>query len=778
MPLRPGQKSPYEIALQDGKSRKEWMLKIEGNPTRDVMSDDTNNLYIRNVGKHIGDFDEQRDWKGGMGNEYFSDDPTGWFDGTCYTLSKGHLLPPLKWRYATGYRTVYSNLADSMSFRSLLGTQKYITVAVVPGVINADACWLWLRRRGNPSDLTLELCADSAGNPSTVLKTVTVSTTDITDILSVFYKFDWTGTQIFSAATTYHIKVYGGSISSEANHWDIGVDTATSLGKTSSDGSTWTAASFSTQIRIVDADIARRWFFYGEGTNFYAVSKRDSGNSEHFTIAWSGAATENTTTGLGTVTGRPIIANGTHYFPQGEADVIRRWNGSAWRDEAAGKYATYLVFGQDSADGPVIWRGNSTTGVSGAVSVSRANTLSSGAPIAWAADGTSMLTWGTSIPIGGTTVGINNLYFWTNNGLYVFKPDSVYSVANDRATYLDYGLQNIPSVNNGIGAIAHQQFLYWNWLFSVERLYGGTLDDIGLGWKGPSLPNGREGTFSAFCTYINIVFAAIDAGTDGESSVQAWDGLSWHEVFRAPKAGMRIRDIALQPISAARSKLWIDCGGELIYIKLPLNKANPLNDPVQSYQHEGVLVSSTIDMGTASKLPKFIKELTATVSNLNGAGIRVEVDYQLDQKIGKDGYANWITAQPFNFSPEDVVKIGEKCTQFRYRLRLQTDSDLIPPDIKGIIPSGHARGPFKLVWNFQIVVGEGRSPSGQKVDRDEFDRWLLDAARDPGRVTMTSVWKSLHNYDVVIAPPRLRGISPQIQAKKEKDIYEFTLIEV
>lgn len=776
MPLRPGQKSPFDIALQDGKSRKEWMLTLSGEPMRDVMSDDSSNLYIRTVGKKIGDFDEQRSWEGGMGNEYYNEDPSGWFDGSCYTLSKGHLIPPLKWRYGTGYRTVYSNLADSMSFRPLITTSKYITVAVTTGAITADACWVWVRRKGNPSDLTLELCADSAGNPGTVLKTATVSTSTITDVISVFHKFDWTGTESLSGATTYHIKLYGGSVSNEANNWSIGVDESTSLGKVSADGSSWSAAGFSTQIRVVDADIARRWFFYGEGTNFYAVSKRDTGNSDHYTINSSAVATENTSTGLGVVTSKPVIANSTHFFAQGEADVIRRWNGSAWRDEASGKYATFLSQGYDSADGAVIWRGNSTVGVSGNVTVSRASTLSSGAPIAWAADGTSMLTWGTSIPVGGTTTGINNLYFWTNNGLYVMKPDAVYLVSNDRAILLDYGLQSIPSADNGVGIIAHQQFLYWSWLFSVERLYGGTLDDIGMGWKGASMPSGKEGVYSCFTTYVNMVYAGIDAGTSGTSSVQAWDGLSWHEVFRAPKAGMRIRDIALQPISGSRSKLWIDCGGEMIYITLPLNKANPIYDPSQAYMHEGYLVSSTIDMGTASKLPKYIKELTATAANLNGTGIRVEVDYQTDEKIGEDGYNNWITAQPFTYIPEDTVQIGASCTQFRYRLRLMTDTATTPPDVKGIVPSGHARAPFKWTWTFAIQTGGGKGKG--KVDRDEFDAWLTDAGRTPGRIRMTSRWHSLHNFDVVIAPPRMRAIRPPTKNKQELDTYQFTLIEV
>ena len=772
MPLRPGQKSPYDIALQDGRSRKEWMLTLAQPPTRDVMSDDSNNIYIRNVGKKIGDFDEQRDWRGGMGNEYFGDDPSAFFTGSCYSLAKGHLLPPLYWQYGTGYRTVYSNLTANKSWRSLIGSLKYITVAVTTGAITADACWVWIRRRGNPSDLTLELCSDSGGNPNTVLKTVTVSTSTITDVLSVFYKFDWTGTQSLSGATTYHIKLYGGSTSDAANHWDIAVDTATSLSKTSSDGSSWTAASFSTQIRVVDADIARRWFLYGDGTNFYAVSKRDTGNSDHYTIDSSAAATENTSTGLGTVTGKPIILNGTHFFPQGEADVIRRWNGSAWRDEAAGIYATYLVQGYDAADSLVVWRANSTTGTSGNVSVSRANGLSSGSPIAWAADGTSMLTWGTAIPIGGTTNGINNLYFWTNNGLYVFKSDAVYTVSNDRAIYLDYGLKSIPSSNNGIGVMGHQQFLYWNWLFSVERLYGGQLDDIGLGWKGPALPSGMEGTYSCFASYVNLVFAGIDAGASGTSSVQVWDGLSWHEVFRAPATGMRVRDIAIQPISGARTKLWIDCGGELIYITLPLNKANPLYDPGMNYMHEGFIVSSTIDMGAASELPKYIKALSATVNNLNGAGIRVEAEYQIDQRIGDDGYANWINLQPFIYSPKSTIPVRTKCMQFRYRLRLMTDDADVPPDVKGIVPTGHARGGFKWVWTFVISTDQN------KIDRDEFDRWLSDAGREPGGVMMTSTWKSLDSYEVVLAPPRMRAMTKPERNQQEEDIYQFTLLEV
>ena len=170
------------------------------------------------------------------------------------------------------------------------------------------------------------------------------------------------------------------------------------------------------------------------------MSKRDSRNSDHYTINSSAVATENTSTGLGTVTNRPIIVNGTHFFPQGESDVIRRWNGSEWRDEAASQYATFLIVGHDQADGPVVWREFHNWNFGQCLGVACKHTIIRCADCVGSGRNIHADV-GTSIPVGDTTTGINNMYFWTNNGLYIYKPDAVYTVANDRAIYLDYGLQ-------------------------------------------------------------------------------------------------------------------------------------------------------------------------------------------------------------------------------------------------------------------------------------------------------------------------------------------------
>jgi hypothetical protein len=200
--------------------------------------------------------------------------------------------------------------------------------------------------------------------------------------------------------------------------------------------------------------------------------------------------------------------------------------------------------------------------------------------------------------------------------------------------------------------------------------------------KNNSFPYGREGVDAAYAPYLAWLFVAKDAGDSGTSSVMMFDGLYWHEFARAWAAGKRIRDVAIQVVSGGRNRLWFDCGGDTCYIELPSNKGNPLDDTGVRYMHEAVVESCEIDMGSASKLPKYIESLTATTKNLNSQGIRIDVDYQMDDGIGLTGINNWMEAGSFYKSPEDTVKIREgNLNKFAYRLRLQTDNSATPPDL-------------------------------------------------------------------------------------------------
>lgn len=763
---------PHNLILNDSHSVGDWYFKLIGAPQIHYLSQDQFSVVLNAEGRKVGDFDEQRDWSGGRGGERFSEDPTKYKDAReACTWIPGHLFPSLQWQIASGYRDQELALVGSKSWRGAYGATRYISRTVVASASsNRSRAQLWIRRVGTPGTGTLELQSSSGGKPTgTVLKTDTVTTSDITDYLSVLFDFSFTA-EALTSGTTYHLVFYGASTDDDKNHWEVAVDTSgtSSFTKSSQFASDGTAATFSMYYRLTDADTSRRWWFFIYAGNFYKVS--DEATTKLYkwnesTDLWE----EVTGHGLTTVTGRPIEANGFCYSPCGDSTAIRVYDGTNWDAQtvASGQgCATGLALGYSAADGKTqIWRynnalvsGGTTTGL--AKSVSRADIVTTY---------TTDLAFRNSIFIGSTSTAITGMDA-VNNTLWVRKTDEIGTVDNDRYTELNYGVKKTPSTDNGIAFVSWNGFIFYNWLFSTQRVFSGTVDDVGQGFKSNSFPFGREGVDSAYTTYISWVLVAKDAGTSGTSSVMLYDGLNWHEFARAWASGRRIRDVFVQPVSGGRNRLWFDCGGDSVFIELPYNKGNPLYDTSAKYMHEFELISSEIDMGTASKLPKFIKDLTITSQNLNGDGIYIDVDYQIDENIGT---SNWVMKGERIFeSPEDSADIREgNIRKFAYRLRGHTDNQLVPPDIRGIVPSGFARSPSKRILECtvsikDIVVG------GKKQTAAKVTEWLEEAAQGTYMIHANSTYEPYDDFDCLIAPPTMYPV----RANPESDTVSFTLL--
>lgn len=760
---------PFNLKLTDAHSKGEWLFKLVQPPSVSWLTQDQFSVVLSSEGRMIGDFDEQRTWHGGRGGDRFSEDETKYRDAKeAMTQFEGFLFPSLQWRFSEGYRGGEQDLHGSMSWRGLFGTTRYISRSfTVAPALTADKAQLWIKKVGTPGTLTFELTSNSSGDPGTVLKTATKTASDVTDVLSVLMEFDWTGTESLSNSTVYHVKVYGASTDNEFNHWEVGVDVSGSSSKYSSNGSSWTTAAFSMYYRVVDADISRRWWYFYQGANFCKVSNESTTKLYKWnesTDLWE----EVTGHGLTGVTGKPIEVNGFVYFPRGDATAIRVWDGTNWDDQTVGSgqgAATGLVKGYSFAENVAqIWRfnnsdvsGASTTGL--AKSVSRANAVSTY---------TTDLSFGNSIRIGDKSTNINSL-LPDNNRIWVFKTNEVGVVENDRYTEMGFGIRKTPSSNNGIASVTWNGSVYFNWLFSDMRVFSGQVDDVGQGFNA-SFPDGREGVSAAYTTYISWMFIAKDADT-GTSSVLVYDGLNLHEFLRGWSAGKRIREVEIQTVSGGRNRLWVDCGGDSLYVELPLNKANPLDDPDMKYMHEAVLESSLIDMGTASKLPKHINEVTLTSKHLDGAGKVVKLDYQVDDQIRE----SWTTdavlnAGKFSQSPEDTVKISESnITQFAYRLRMETDDQLVPPIIRGVVPNGFARSPTRRIFSF-TVESKNATYNGHIQKARDVIEWIEEASESAYPIILESNYDLLDGYRVVVAPPNILGLS----AEPERNVLSFT----
>ena len=762
---------PFNLVLNDRHSKGRWYFQID-RPSITRMNQDQFSIVLNAEGRKVGDFDEQRDWSGGRGGERFSDDPSRYKDAReACTWIEGHLFPSLQWQISEGYRDAETALVGSKSWRGAYGTTRYISRTVAAAASsNRVAAYLWLRRVGSPGTGTLELQSSSGGKPTgTVLKTDTVTISDITDVTSQLFEFSWTA-QAVTSGTTYHLVFYGASTDDDKNHWEVGVDVSgtASFYKSSAFVSDGTAAAFSMYYRLSDAGVGRRWWFFLYAGNFYKVSNEATTSLYKWnetTDLWEVV----TGHGLTTVTDRPVEANGFLYFPTGDTTAIRVYNGTNWDAQtiATGQgCATYLALGYSAADGKTqIWRANnalvsggSTTGLK--VSVSRADVV---------AAYTTDLAFRNSILIGDNSTSITGIDA-VNNTLWVRKSNEVGTVDNDRYTELGMGIKKTPSTNNGVAFLSWNGSVYFNWLFSTTRNYSGTFDDVGQGFKSNAFPYGREGFDSSYTSYIAHMFVAKDAGNSGTSSVMLYDGLTWHEFARAFGVGKRIRDVFIQPVTDARNRLWFDCGDNSLFIELPYNKANPLHDTAVKYMHEFVLDSAEIDMGSASKLPKFIKDMVMTSKNLNGQGIKVDFDYQLDEKIGT---SDWVlTDMPFIKSPEDTIEVLEgNIRRFAYRLRGHTDNQLVPPDIRGIVPNGFARSQSLRILEVTATVKDF-TVNGRPQKAKDTIAWLEESAEGAFLVHVNSAFEQYNEFDCVLAPP---SIYP-IKTVPESDTVTFTLL--
>src|SRR3990170_2741647 len=377
----------------------------------------------------------------------------------------------------------------------------------------------------------------------------------------------------------------------------------------------WTTNEWANAVALIVAGPGKGEFRKISSNTATALTVSPAWDTTHTTasdyvIIGSSKWTERATTGLTGPVTDVAVAQGVMYLAQGNAINIRRhreynssgtWTISDYADDGTNK-ADFLETFYDPVAGPVMWTASNSDG-SGNVSIARANAQT------W---GTS-LTLGTAIQIGTRDSKITGLAIY-NDMLWVGKEESLWYVQNDVPNRLDLGLQAIRSPDNCKAIGAQNLFLYFNWAHSLERLYGGTTDDIGP-WRDAGLPSSRQGVISALLPAIAWLFVGIDAGDTGRSSVLVYSG-GWHEIFRAWETARRIDNLYWQSVLGTVNRMWVSVGGDLVWLPFPRVSLNPLRDGDMTFQHEGHIVSPWMDMGFP-ELDGFAKSEGVRADNLS-----------------------------------------------------------------------------------------------------------------------------------------------------------------
>lgn len=450
------------------------------------------------------------------------------------------------------------------------------------------------------------------------------------------------------------------------------------------------------------------------------------------------------------VTGQPIVVEAAVYFPRGDAvDVYKmQWNEGAappaheFRDDTGDK--ADLVYGfTDQTNEYQLYIAENTT-----------MTVKRFTPVAYAAN----LAGGTATNVGDDGAEIINMHDY-NGTLYVFKEDGLYQISSDKALREDTGLDFIKSNNTGEAVCNRNFFMYFSWGgFSLQQLQknAAMIDMASVGPdRGDGLPNDRTGRISAIGFHPAGLFAAVDGGSDNYSSVLVrTDPVGWHEVFRAPETGQRIRAIYWQDCPGTRPRLWMDLGDDVVYQEWPKSGFNPLKDSGVNYQHECAVTLADFDMG-ATMLPKFFKELSLISENLT-TGIEVSMEYQKDSDIGT---SLWIPTGTFYSSPADELPINVgNVRKIRVRLRLLTNDADVPPVVVATVLKGSARTPVKYQLRMRIMVGHTQrdlTGTNKDHDPDEILDWLKDAAGNSKGMFLRSIWKQLDEIYMLVEPPTI-----------------------
>ena len=434
------------------------------------------------------------------------------------------------------------------------------------------------------------------------------------------------------------------------------------------------------------------------------------------------------------------LGNATNIRVGGEYNNAGVWTQRTWADDGDNK-ADFLTSALDQIDGMQVIRGLNSDSA-GHVAMSRASAK------AWG----EKLQFASSIPIGDDNSHITNI-IKGEGYLFILKEDAVYAVTEDSPEEV-VNFLSFKSDNNGVAAVYTSPYLYFSLgRGGFERLLDRNMEDIGL-WRGEGWDPTRHGPISCSIGTPQYQIIGTDGGADNFSSVFLWNG-SWHEIFRAPETGQRIRSLFYDVTPGdAIDRLWIGMDSDLVWIPMP-NVLNPYYDDEFQYTWEAVIVSSWIDEGTRDLL-KYAKTMQIWCENFVAAGQYAEWDYQLDQAQDEDEWN--IGTGTFDTVPAKTLDVKQVFKRFRYRLRLYTTDASKGPRMTAATIGLITNIPPKFAGEMTFLVDEEDGETKDMQGEPDGQSYLgimaqLEAwASSPRPVHMECVDAILNGIDVIVMP--------------------------
>jgi hypothetical protein len=210
----------------------------------------------------------------------------------------------------------------------------------------------------------------------------------------------------------------------------------------------------------------------------------------------------------------------------------------------------------------------------------------------------------TEIFVGNTEYEINSWAIYGDDPhLWIMKEDKPYEIIDeDVYEFRNSAMSNMVDSRNCRAAIQHDTYLHFSFHQGVQRWhYNGDLLNHGPEAIGPAgLPWKRQGSFADFSSYGEILVGAFDGGEQGYSSILAWNGLGWCELYRSPQINQRILSCYVQSMDGKPVDwLWFSMGSKIMRLPVSSNPLGQMNDEYFYYPfaQNATLDSSWISLG-------------------------------------------------------------------------------------------------------------------------------------------------------------------------------------
>lgn len=411
-----------------------------------------------------------------------------------------------------------------------------------------------------------------------------------------------------------------------------------------------------------------------------------------------------------------IVVNDIVYYAMGDETNIRRhreynnsgtWVETDWADDGSNK-AAFLAVVDDAVDGRSIWRVLNAT-----VEASVSEVKAWGTALTFGAAKDAGDQWDKAtriVPYVDPRTSEKIAWVLKQGSIFPFKRFDDGSIKGDKLM-LDE-MRAVKSPLNGRAALAQGNYLYFSLLHSVERFFNDLLEDHGWS-EDRGLPVTHRGPVAQFANYPGKFFAAIDAGEDRTSSILSRTGAGWHPEYEAPRPGQRIRACFVQVIPGGQDRLWFCQGQDLLWLSMPSETHDPLQDPDFEYTWECAITSSRIYVGMQDRV-KLYDAVKVSADNL-GEDCWIEVDFKYD-----DEDSDWQPIEGlFDVSPSlELPLVGEDDSVVArwviLRTRLLTTERYKTPVLRGLLAETISRSALRF--------GHGVSVRLRDDDRDLLDR--------------------------------------------------------